>query len=189
MGQIKMKYISVFGGAETNPGEVVYQDAYQFGKMLGKAGYTVLNGGYIGVMEAVSKGAAEASGHVIGVTCDEIEAWRPITPNPWINEEYRFSTIRERLFALIDRCDAAIVFPGGIGTLGELAIMWSQLQIGAISPRPLIIVGKEWNDVLNAFYKHLGNFVNEKHRGWLIICADFQEAFSCLENTQKANNQ
>jgi uncharacterized protein (TIGR00730 family) len=180
-----MKYISVFGGAETNPGEPVYQDAYLLGTLLGKAGFTVLTGGYIGVMEAVSKGAAEAGGHVIGVTCEEIEAWRPVTPNPWINEELRFPTLRERLFTLIDRCDAAVVFPGGIGTLGELAVMWSQLQIGAITPRPLIVVGKEWNNLLNAFYQYLGSYVNEKHRRWIICCPGAREAFSILDNSHK----
>lgn len=180
-----IKKVAVFGGAETAPGEVVYQDAYQLGILLGNAGYTVLNGGYIGVMEAVSKGVAETGGRVIGVTCDEIEAWRPVTPNPWLCEQYRFPTLRERLFALIDRCDAAIVFPGGIGTLGELAVMWSQLQIGAISPRPLIVVGKEWNNVLKALYDHLGNYVIEKHRRWLISCANYQEAFSYLENARE----
>jgi uncharacterized protein (TIGR00730 family) len=180
-----MKSISIFGGAETNPGEPVYQEAYHLGTLLGTAGYAVQTGGYIGVMEAASKGAAEAGGHVIGITCDEIEAWRPVTPNPWINEECRFPTLRERLFALIDRCDAAVVFPGGIGTLGELAVMWSQLQIGAITPRPLIVVGNEWNNLLNAFYHHLGPYVNAQHRHWIIYCYDVQEAFLLLENSLK----
>jgi uncharacterized protein (TIGR00730 family) len=177
-----MKMVSVFGGAETNPGEALYQEAYQLGVILGKAGYTVLNGGYIGVMEAVSRGAFETGGHVIGITCDEIEAWRPIKPNPWIHEEYRFPTIRQRLFALIDRCDAAIVFPGGIGTLGELAVMWSQLQIGAITPRPLIILGSDWKNTLEAFFQYLGRYVNQQHRHWLIFCNDINEAFAILEN-------
>lgn len=39
--------------------------------MLAERGHIVLNGGYIGTMEAVSRGAAEAGGHVIGVTCEE----------------------------------------------------------------------------------------------------------------------
>lgn len=183
-----MKYVSVFGGAETNPGDEVYEAAYQLGKLLGNAGYTVLNGGYIGVMEAVSKGAAENDGHVIGITCDEIEAWRPVKPNPWLSEQRRFPTLRQRLFALIDGCEAAIVFPGGIGTLGELAVMWSQLQIGAISPRPLIIIGKEWCELLNAFYLHLGSYINENHRHWLIMSKNYQEAFSWLENSLKVEN-
>ena len=176
-----MKSISVFGGAETKPGERAYQEAYQLGALLGKAGYTIYNGGYMGVMEAVSRGAAEWGGHVISVTCDEVEAWRPASPNPWLTEEYRCATLRQRLFTLIDCCNAGVVFPGGIGTLGELAVMWSQLQIGAIPPCPLIVVGREWKIVLETFYEQLGQFVNEKQRHWLIYCDDSNCAFQYIE--------
>ena len=68
--------ISVFGGSSPKPGDLAYEQAYYLGKLIGEAGYTVLTGGYIGTMEAVSRGAAEAGGHVIGVTCDQIENWR-----------------------------------------------------------------------------------------------------------------
>jgi hypothetical protein len=105
-----MKRVTVFGGS--NPGERDYEQALQLGRLLGLAGCTVLTGGYIGTMEAVSRGAAEGGGHVVGVTCDEIEAWRPVRPNPWVQEEMRYPTLRQRLFALIENCDAAIALPG-----------------------------------------------------------------------------
>ena len=63
-----MKRVTVFGGSRTEPGDQDYQQAYFLGELLGKAGYTVLTGGYIGSMEAVSRGAAESGGHVVG--CD-----------------------------------------------------------------------------------------------------------------------
>jgi len=50
-----------------------------------------------GTMEAVSRGAAEAGGHVIGVTCEDIEKWRPIGANAWVKEEWRKKTLTERL--------------------------------------------------------------------------------------------
>ena len=81
------KRISVFGGSNPKPGSEAYQDAYELGTLLGQAGLTVLTGGYMGTMEATSRGANEAGGHVIGVTCDEIETFRPVGPNPWITEE------------------------------------------------------------------------------------------------------
>jgi uncharacterized protein (TIGR00730 family) len=136
--------VTVFGGSQPKPGDLAYLQAEELGRLLGAAGFTVLTGGYIGTMEAVSKGAHEAGAHVIGVTCDEIESWRPVRPNRWINEEYRHATLRGRLYALIDECDAAIVLPGGIGTLAELAGMWSQVQVGAIKVKPIILVGQEW---------------------------------------------
>jgi len=53
--------------------KLAYQEALELGRLLGTAGFTVLTGGYVGTMEAVSRGAAESNAHVIGVTCDEIE--------------------------------------------------------------------------------------------------------------------
>src|SRR4030067_1311509 len=112
--------ITVFGGSQPKPGEPVYQDALHLGKLLAQQGYILLNGGYIGTMEALSRGAAESGGHVIGVTCDEIEAWRKVKANAWVKEERRYPTIRERLMALIESWDAALALPGGAGTLTEI---------------------------------------------------------------------
>ena len=65
--------ITVFGGSQPKEGDAAYAEAYQLGKLLAEAGHAVLTGGYIGTMEAASKGANEAGGHVIGVTCTDIE--------------------------------------------------------------------------------------------------------------------
>ncbi len=89
--------ITVFGSARPNPGDPDYAQAMQLGQMIAKAGHTVLTGGYVGTMEAVSRGANEAGGHVIGVTCDEVEKYRPGGANPWVMEEWHFRTLFERL--------------------------------------------------------------------------------------------
>jgi uncharacterized protein (TIGR00730 family) len=173
--------VTVFGGSQPKPSEPAYIQAFQLGQLLGGAGYTVLTGGYIGTMEAVSHGAAETGGHVIGVTCDEIEAWRPVTPNPWIQQELRFPTVRQRLFALIDKCQAAIALPGGIGTLAEVAQMWSHLQTGSITRRPLILVGGEWRLTMETFTRELGTYIPEKYRQLLTFARDVEQAFEMLQ--------
>ena len=81
--------ISVFGGSQPKEEDAAYAEAMELGRLLAQRGHTVLTGGYIGVMEAVSRGACEAGGHVIGVTCEDIEAWRPIKANSWVMEEIR----------------------------------------------------------------------------------------------------
>jgi len=159
--------ITVFGGSQPQPGEIAYQEAFRLGQILGSQGYTVLTGGYIGTMEAVSRGAAETGGHVIGITCDEIESWRPVKPNAWVHEEIRYATLRERLNALIDHCDAAVALPGGIGTLAEIVSMWSLLQINVSTSRPLILIGSGWESTLRSFYQSLGTYVAEKDRHWI----------------------
>lgn len=175
--------VTVFGGSSPKPGDQAYSDARRLGALLGAAGYTVLTGGYIGTMEAVSRGVAENGGHVIGITCDEIEAWRPGQLNQWVQEEIRFKSIRQRLFALIDNCDAAIALPGGIGTLAEIAQMWSFLQIGAIPRRPLILIGLEWKALIEHFYLDFNSYVPQLYRQLLLFAESCDDAIRILDQT------
>ena len=173
-------HITVFGGSSPVPGEAAYEQAYELGKLIGEPGFTVLTGGYIGTMEAVSRGVAETGGHVIGVTCDQIEAWRAVSPNRWIQEEMRFASLEERMYALIENCDAALVLPGGIGTVAEFAVMWNQMQVQAIPSRPLIFIGHGWQKVMDLFCDQFGEYVPEKYRSLVAFSPDVEEAFQKL---------
>jgi len=173
--------ITVFGGSKPKLGEPAYNDAFYLGQLLGSQGYSVLTGGYIGTMEAVSRGAAEAGGQVIGVTCDEIESWRPVSPNRWVMEEMRFPTLRQRMYALIEECDAAMALPGGIGTLAEAATMWSQLQTGATAPRPLILIGSGWQKTFQVLFESLEEYIAEKDHHLLSFAPDIETSFNTLQ--------
>lgn len=143
--------ISVFGGSSPQPASAAYREAYNVGRMLAEHGLAVATGGYIGTMAAVSQGASEAGGHVVGATCDQIEQFRPIGPNQWVQEEIRFQTLEQRLIHLVRNNDGMIVLPGGIGTLAEMALAWSYLQVGEISARPLAFLGGLWRDTVTGF--------------------------------------
>lgn len=146
-----MKIISVFGSSAPAPGSADYESARDMGTLLAQAGFAVQTGGYGGVMAGASQGASEAGGHVIGITSAQIETYRAIPPNQWVVEERKYATLSERLSHLVGQCDGAIVMPGGVGTLAELAFIWSLLQVGEISPRPVIAVGALWAQTLQAF--------------------------------------
>ncbi|MFO7586342.1 MAG: LOG family protein [Anaerolineales bacterium] len=178
--------ITIFGGAQPQPGTPAYQEAYRLGKMLAGRGHTVLTGGYIGTMEAVSKGASEAGGHVIGVTCAEIENWRPIAANDWVKEERRAETLVERLDWLIHGCDAAIALPGGPGTLTEISLMWNLLVVESIHRRPLILVGEGWRAIFNQVFEATGNYTSEKAKELLFFAQDVESAVNLVES-QKSN--
>ena len=176
-----MKTITIFGGSKPLPGSPAYQDALQLGKTLAKAGYAVQTGGYIGTMEAASRGAAEVGGHVIGVTCDEIESWRPVSPNQWVKEEKRQPTLRQRLFVLIDDCDGAIALPGGIGTLAEIILTWAQVQIQPDDQRPIIAVGEGWEEVISVFLASLNEYIPAQDQNRIITVPDIETAFESLQ--------
>jgi uncharacterized protein (TIGR00725 family) len=172
--------VTIFGGSQPKEGDASYAEAYQLGKLVAKAGHTVLTGGYIGTMEAVSRGAKEAGGHVIGVTCDEIENWRKVKKNAWVQEERRFQTLEQRLIELVHACDAAIALPGGPGTLTEIALTWNLMIVASIPPRPLILVGTGWNHVIEEFFSALGEYIPETQRQYVQFAPDVQAAVALL---------
>jgi uncharacterized protein (TIGR00725 family) len=173
--------VAIFGGASQQDGGASYDDAYRLGRLLAQAGHVVLTGGYVGTMEAASRGAAEAGGHVIGVTCTEVETWRNVRANAWVLEERHFDTLHERLLALIDGCDAAVALPGGVGTLLEIAMMWNRMIVAAIPRKPLILVGAGWQRSMDAFYQAQAGYLSPGGRGLLAFAPGVDEAFALLQ--------
>lgn len=173
--------ITVFGGSHPKAGDIAYDEAYQLGKLLAEAGHTVLTGGYIGTMEAVSRGANEAGGHVVGVTSADIEAWRGIRANAWVQEERRFATLQERLNELVLACDAAIALPGGPGTLTEIALTWNLMIVSSIPSKPLILIGAGWKSLMESFYNSFDSYIPGNQRVLLQFVQDIQTAVSILK--------
>jgi uncharacterized protein (TIGR00725 family) len=174
--------ISVFGGSQPKPETPAYEQARQLGELLARRGHTVLTGGYIGTMEAVSRGAAEAGGHVIGVTCDEIERWRGVSANPWVKEEWKKPTLMERLQALIQESDVALALPGGPGTLTEIGLTWNLMIIDAIPPRPLILVGDGWQTVFDQVYRSFVGYIPQVQKDFIRFAPDVHSAVQLIEN-------
>lgn len=170
--------ISVFGSSAPQPGSADYEVARDLGRRLAQTGFTVQTGGYLGVMEGASRGANEAGGHVIGVTCIQIEEYRPLKANAWVKEEIQHPTLRERVLHLVDRCDGIVVMPGGIGTLSELALAWSFVQVGEIPPKPIIPVGGQWQRTLAAFID--GTYIRREHTALLSPVRTAAEAVDVL---------
>jgi uncharacterized protein (TIGR00730 family) len=168
--------ITIFGGSQPQPGSPAYAQAYELGKLLALAGHTVLTGGYMGTMEAVSRGAHEAGGYVIGVTCADIEAWRGTRANLWVQEERRFTTLQERLNELIRACDAAIALPGGPGTLAEIALTWNLMIIDSIPHKPLVLVGDSWKSVLETFNREFAIYTSHDQEKLITFAGTIYEA-------------
>ena len=143
--------ISVFGSSAPQPGSEPYAEARLVGQLLAEAGFAVATGGYAGTMAAVSRGAAEAGGRVIGVTSSHIEKWRPTPANEWVAEEIRLDSQQDRLLYLVMNNDGMLALPGGIGTLSEVALAWSLMQTGTIEERPLVLLGQTWRETIRVY--------------------------------------
>jgi uncharacterized protein (TIGR00730 family) len=140
------KIITIFGTGKAEPGDSAYELAYETGKLLAQAGFTIANGGYGGTMTSGAKGAAEAGGEVIGVTCS---AFKKSRPNEFITREIVTHSLPERLNKLTELGDGYIALPGGTGTLLELAQVWELKNKGFLNrQKPLIIIGEFWRPLL-----------------------------------------
>jgi uncharacterized protein (TIGR00730 family) len=156
------KTITIFGTANTKPGEATYELAYETGKLLARAGFTIANGGYGGTMLAAAKGATEAGGETIGVTCS---AFKGSKANEYITREIVTGSLDERLDTLIKLGQAYIVLPGGTGTLLELAKVWELKNKGFIeADKPVILVGGFWKplvDLITADEPDSGRYIRQ----------------------------
>ncbi len=137
--------VTVFGSSRIGPGDPHWEAAERCGRLLAAAGFAVATGGYGGAMEAVSRGARLAGGHVIGVTAPAVFPGRA-GANSHVAEERPAATLTERLRGLIDPAVGYIVLPGSIGTLTELMVAWNANYVGA--GRPLVAVGTVWGELL-----------------------------------------
>jgi uncharacterized protein (TIGR00730 family) len=145
-----MRTVTVFGSSLPREGSAAYAEARRLGELLAKRGFALANGGYAGLMEATARGAREAGGHTLGVTC---AIW-PAAANRWIAEEVRTQSFLERLTTLVERGDAYIVLPGGTGTLAELALVWEMMHKSALSQslggrKPLVVMVPYWQAVID----------------------------------------
>ena len=146
--------IAVFGSSQPLPGTEQYEKAQQIGSALAEAGWTVVSGGYRGVMEAVSRGAKESGGSTIGVTT-AFFGKKGLKPNDFIDTEIQTPTYADRLLKLTEISDGYVIMRGGSGTLTELFFSWELEKNKSIPPRPIVLYGDQWPRIINFLAEEL----------------------------------
>ncbi len=168
----------VFGSNSPQEGETDYREARALGQLLAQAGYVVATGGYFGTMEAASRGAKEANGYVIGVTTSIFDTVR-LHPNAYLDEEIKFPTLFQRLHHLVTMADAWVALPGGIGTLSEVALTWSLLQVGEVRRQPFVLVGEIWRRTITEFSSDY--YVRPSNRELVRYATNVQQVLGLLK--------
>ncbi len=166
--------ITVFGGSRCGPGAQEYTEALKLGRLLVEAGFDVCSGGYSGIMEAISRGAHEAGGHVIGVTMNQFDA----KPNQYLGKILPSADFYSRLQTMIRESDAYVAFRGGIGTVTEISLVWNKLMTGVIPARPLLLLGDCWPGVIACLRQSL--VVSERDMSHIAFVNTAEQAVDLL---------
>jgi len=135
---MRKKIVTIFGTSSAKDGDKIFNLAYELGWFLAEAGFTIANGGYGGTMLAAARGARQAGGKTIGITC---KAFGRKGPNEFVTEEIETDNLNQRIARLIELGDAYVVLPGSTGTLLELADIWELTNKGFVNPpKPIILL-------------------------------------------------
>jgi len=172
----RYKRITVFGGSRCGPEAAEYQEALRLGRLLVEAGFDVCSGGYAGVMEAISRGAHEAGGQVIGVTMEQFKS----APNPYLNKIEPSADFYARLQSLIRDSAGYIALRGGMGTVTEISLVWNKLVMNVLSRRPLILLGECWPRAIDCLRQHL--VVSDNDMTYLTFASTPEEAVTFLKD-------
>jgi uncharacterized protein (TIGR00730 family) len=122
--------IAVFCGSKSGTDPQFMNDAAELGKLLAQHGFDIVYGGAsVGIMGAVANAAMSKGANVIGVIPEVLVAWE--RQHEGLTELIITKDMHVRKKTMYDMCAAAIILPGGFGTLDELFEMltWNQLSI------------------------------------------------------------
>ncbi len=173
------RIITIFGGSKCTEDSAEYQEAMALGAKLAEAGYTICTGGYLGIMEAASRGAREKGGRVLGIVMNQFKS----EPNRFLTDKVATDHFYDRLQNLIMRSAGFVAFRGGMGTVTEISLVWNKLQTKVIGTRPLVLLGDCWRPVVEAWQSSL--VVSDADVSILDFAANANEAFNIIDSKVK----
>jgi uncharacterized protein (TIGR00730 family) len=127
---MKINSLAVFCGSKNGNNPVYTEHAKELGKLLAKNNITLIyGGGSTGIMGAVADAMMESDGKVIGIITKKLVDWEH--QHEGITDLSIVDDMHIRKQKMYDLCDAAVILPGGVGTLDEFfeMVTWNQLSI------------------------------------------------------------
>jgi uncharacterized protein (TIGR00730 family) len=173
------KKVTIFGSARTMPEEPMYKKCVRFSRQLAEKGYMIITGGGGGIMQAGNEGAGSESSFAANIRLPfEQTANVVMLKNPrLITYKYFFN----RKVAFVKESDAIAVFPGGFGTLDEAMEVFTLIQTGKTSPKPLVLVDDE-----EGYWEHWFRFMKERLLVKGFISAEDFSIFTITKSSEEA---
>ncbi|MBQ0993396.1 TIGR00730 family Rossman fold protein [Micromonospora sp. PSH03] len=157
--------------------------AAETGAELARRGHTLVSGGgCVGMMGALADGARSAGGRTVGVIPQSLVDLE--VADLASDELLVTDSMASRKTLMIDKSDAFLTLPGGLGTLDELFEVWTTATL-ALHAKPMVLIDTDgfyrplldWLDALadQTFLKPAG-------RDLLTVTTTVTEALDVLES-------
>ncbi len=146
----QIRNVAFFGFADFPKTSANYKEAFSVAQLLAKSGYTIVNGGGPGIMDAATHGAQSAGGETIAVTFSPNDApgfeGRYLANR--VDREIKTTNYIERMFKLLEHADCFVIFKGGSGTISEWGTAWVLAKLYYPHHKPFILYGAHWHKII-----------------------------------------
>jgi uncharacterized protein (TIGR00730 family) len=152
---MSIKAIAVFCGSKAGNNPIFEKHTTQLGEIFAEKNITIIYGaGNKGLMGAVANGSLDNGGKVIGIIPSLLQEQEHM--HNALTETHVVADMHIRKKMLYEKCDAAIILPGGYGTLDELFEMltWNTLKIHS---KKIFFLNSD------GFYDHLIAHISKMH--------------------------
>jgi uncharacterized protein (TIGR00730 family) len=175
--------ICVFCGASPGVEARYVAAARDVGEGLARRGIGVVyGGGRVGLMGAVAEGARAAGAHTLGVMPQLLVDLEIADTES--DEMIVTDGMMARKTIMIEKADAFLVLPGGLGTLDELFEVWTMAMLGLHDKPTVVLDADGFYDGLVEWLCGLvpERFVRPEAMSLLLVAPDVRAAFDLLED-------
>lgn len=127
---MSIQSVAIFCGSRSGNNPQYENDAQRLGILLAQSGMQIVyGGGNKGIMGCVANASLAHNGKVVGVIPKILLEWE--VQHKGLTDLIVTEDIHRRKKLMYELCDAAVILPGGYGTMDEFFEMltWNQLQI------------------------------------------------------------
>lgn len=182
--------ICVFCGSSFGTDPAYREAAGRFGALLVQQGFSLtFGGGGIGLMGEVARRVSDGGGKILGIIPHFLRYLEP--PLDVVSEIVVTEGMNERKARMFQASDGFAVLPGGLGTLDELAEVWTAAQL-SVHTKPIVLINvKNYFAPLIALVDHMiaEGFAQPAVKNLIQVAATPEEAIALFSAQLHARPQ
>jgi uncharacterized protein (TIGR00730 family) len=178
-----IRRVAFFGDANIPKGDPNYVAAFETAQLLAQKGFSIVNGGGPGIMDASTQGAESVGGKTVAVTFAPKSAssyeGRYVINLDRVDEEVVTNDYIRRMFGLIEQSDVFVIFKGGSGTLSEFGTVWVLSNIYYGHHKPFILYGEHWWEIIGVIHRNMN--IDEQEMSCFKIAENKEAVIEAIE--------